>query len=190
MATAVAGVDVQAGSARQAQAEASERMQAAIEAMTVAGVAARDMSTQRVSLEQTFDYSGETARATGYQATQTVALRIRELSRLGPVIDAAVEAGANRVSEITLELSDPAAARAEARERAMADARRTAEALAIAGGVRLGLPTSIREQDGSGYPPGPVFRAKASMAMAAPTPISVGETDIEVSVEVTWAILG
>jgi len=72
----------------------------------------------------------------------------------------------------------------------MADARRTAAALAQAGGVRLGLPISIREGGRDTSPPQHMFRAKAEMAMSAETPIAAGETDVEVSVEVTWGILG
>jgi len=189
-ATAMLGVETQAPTAGEAQTTASARMRAAIDAISTAGVAPDDISTRQVSLSQTFDYSGNTPRATGYQATQGLAVRVRDLSRLGPVIDAAVTAGANQVSEVTLELTDPAGARAEARDLAMADARHTAEALARAGGVRLGLPIGIREGGGEAYPPQPMFRGKAEMAMVADTPIAAGQTDIEVSVEVTWGILG
>ncbi len=189
-ATVVLGVETQAATAGEAQAVASTRMRAAIEALTSNGTAARDISTRQVSLSQMFDYSGDTPRPAGYQATQSLGVRVRDLARLGPVIDAAVGAGANQVSEVSLELADPAAARAEARDLAMADARRTAEALARAGGVRLGLPISIRESGRDTSPPHPMLRAKAEMAMSADTPIAAGETDFEVSVEVTWGILG
>ncbi|MCY7419309.1 MAG: SIMPL domain-containing protein [Chloroflexi bacterium] len=116
------------------------------------GIAARDISTRQVSLSQVIGYSGDTSRPAGYQATQSLGVRVRDL--------------------------------------AMADGRRTAEALAQAGGVRLGLPISIREGGRDTSPPQPMFRAKAEMAMSADTPIAAGETDIEVSVEVTWGILG
>lgn len=189
-ATVVLGVETQAPTAGEAQAGASARMRAAIEALVANGIASRDISTRQVSLAQVFDYSGDTPRPAGYQATQSLGVRVRDLTRLGPVIDAAVGAGANQVSEVSLELADPASALAEARDLAMADARSTAEALARAGGVRLGLPVSIREGGRDVSPPHPMFRAKSEMAMSADTPIAAGETDIEVFVEVTWGILG
>ncbi len=189
-ATVVLGVETQAATAGEAQGLASTRMRGAIQALIADGIAAHDISTRQVSLSQVFDYSGDTPRPAGYQASQSLGVRVRDLARLGPVIDTAVGAGANQVSEVTLELADPASARSEARDLAMADARRTAAALAQAGGVRLGLPISIREGGRDTSPPQHMFRAKAEMAMSAETPIAAGETDVEVSVEVTWGILG
>jgi uncharacterized protein YggE len=93
------------------------------------------------------------------------------------------------VADVTLVLADPAGARAEARALAMADARRAAEGLAEAAGVRLGLPVAIEEDEG-GRAPGPVRFKLAEAAMADGTPVAAGRTTIEVSVLVTWALLG
>lgn len=189
VATVALGAQVQAAGAREAQQLAGERMRNVLAAVGSAGVEQADITTERVSLEATFDYSGPVPRATGYQATQTLHIRVRDLPALGGIVDAAVTAGANQVAEVTLGLADPAAARAEARALAMADARRAADDLADAAGVRLGLPVAIVE-DETDRAPGPARFRMAEAAMADGTPIAAGRTTIEVSVLVTWALLG
>lgn len=189
VATVTLGAQVQAAGAREAQQLAGERMRNVLVAVSGAGVEQADITTERVSLEATFDHSGPTPRSTGYQATQTLHIRVGDLAALGEMVDAAVTAGANQVAEVTLGLADPAAARAEARALAMADARRAADDLAEAAGVRLGLPVAIVE-DGADRAPGPVRFRMAEAAMADGTPIAAGRTTIEVSVLVTWALLG
>lgn len=189
IATVTLGAQVQAAAAGDAQRLAGERMRAVLAAVSAAGVDDADVATDRVSLEPTFDYDGPTPRPTGFQATQAVHVRVRDLARLGVVVDDAVGAGANQVAEVTLGLADATGARAEARASAMADARRAAEDLAEAAGVRLGLPIAIVE-DEMGQAPGPVRFKLAEAATADGTPIASGRTMVEVSVLVTWALIG
>lgn len=189
MATVMLGTAVEAATAGEAQRRASERMRAVMTALETLGIAPGDMRTRRVSLDQTWDHRSDPSRPTGYQASQGLAIRVRDLTLVGPVVDRAVDAGADQVAEVTLGIADPSVARAEARERAMADARATAEALAQAGGVRIGLPLAITETDMSAGPI-PVHRAKMAMAMEASLPVAAGDETIEISVEVTWAIVG
>lgn len=189
VATVTLGAQVEAAGAAEAQRLAGERMRAVLAAVAAAGVEAADVATDRVSLEPTFDYSGPTPRGIGYQATQTVRVRVRDLTALGGVVDAAVTAGANQVAEVTLGLADAASARAEARTLAMADARRAAEDLAEAAGVRIGLPIAIVEDEGD-RSPGPLRFKMAEAALGDGTPVAAGRTIVEVSVRVTWALLG
>lgn len=182
------GVEVTEVGAADAQARASERMAAVIEAVRGAGVAARDIATARIALGAAWDYSGVAPRMTGYTATQTLAVRVRELGALGGVIDAAVRAGATTVESVSLEVADQAAALAEARDAAMADATAKATALARAAGVSLGRAVAIREGVSGGIPV-PMFKAaRMEMAAAAP-PVEAGETELSVALEVTFAIL-
>jgi uncharacterized protein YggE len=183
------GVEVTEAGAADAQARASERMAAVIEALRAAGVASRDVATARIALGPAWDYSGAAPRMTGYTATQTLAVRVRVLTDLGAVIDAAVRAGATTVESVSLEVADPAAALAEARDAAMADATAKAAALARAAGVSLGRAVSIREGIGGGGPV-PMFKAvRMEMAAGAP-PVEAGEAELSVDLEVTFAILG
>ncbi|MEZ4597651.1 MAG: SIMPL domain-containing protein [Chloroflexota bacterium] len=189
VATVTLGAQVQAAGASDAQRLAGERMQGVLASLAATGVEQADITTDRVTLEPTFDYGGQAPRATGYQATQTVRVRVRDLALLGAIVDGAVGAGANQVAEVALGLLDPAGARADARALAMADARRAAEELAMAAGVRLGLPVAIVE-DESAAMPGPMRLKMAASAMADGTPIVTGAATVRASVLVTFALLG
>ena len=121
----------------------------------------------------------------GYRASNRVTVRIRDVSKVAGVIDTLVGAGANDIGNISFEVSQASKLLDEAREKAVADARRKAEIYAKAAGMTLGAPLSISE-DGA---PQPVFRAKmAAPLAAAPTPIAQGEETLSISVSVTWAI--
>jgi uncharacterized protein YggE len=127
---------------------------------------------------------------TGYGASQRLSVRVRAVDELGRVIDRAIAAGATVVDEVSLELADPGAATAQARELAVADARSRAEALAAAAGVTLGKAVAIMEGPRAGEPR-PFAKARAElMSVAADTPVAAGTTEVVVEVEVTFAILG
>jgi uncharacterized protein YggE len=112
-------------------------------------------------------------------------VRIRDVTKLANVIDTLVGAGANDIGNVSFEVSQASKLLDDAREKAVADARRKAEIYARAAGVTLGAPLSISEEGA----PQPMFRAKmAALMAAAPTPIAQGEETLSISVNVTWAI--
>jgi uncharacterized protein YggE len=116
-----------------------------------------------------------------------VSVKVRDLTKVGPVIDTAVAAGANQVNGISFSVADPAAAASQAREAAIADAKARATELANAAGVALGAATMITEVSA----PGPIpfdYRMAAPAADQAGTPILPGTTEVQVDVEVTYAI--
>lgn len=189
LATLSVSVDTQARTAGEAQSAASTRMRAVLTALREAGIADADIATQQIALNPAYDYSGSTPRMTGYAASQGLAIRVRRLDDLGRVIDTAVTAGATTVADVSLALTEPDAAMDEARDNAVADARRKAERLAAATGATLGAVIAITE-GGRQDEPRPMLRAKMEMAAAADTPIAAGTTELTADVEVTWAILG
>jgi uncharacterized protein len=112
-------------------------------------------------------------------------VRIHDVTKVANVIDTLVGAGANDIGNVNFEVSQASKLLDDAREKAVADARRKAEIYARAAGVTLGAPMSISEEGA----PQPAFRAKTAMPVAAaPTPIAQGEETLSVSVSVTWAI--
>ena len=185
-ATVSLGANVRAQTAADAQRGASERMNRILAALERLGIADADVTTQRVSLMPIFEYKDGTERPSGFQADQSVLVKIRDVSRLGPVIDAAVEAGANAAGDIVFGLADEDAAADRAREAAIADARRHAETLARAAGVSLGAPVSIREA--ASTPPPPIPFERGLEAADASTPIRPGSLEVTVEVDVTFAI--
>jgi uncharacterized protein YggE len=189
LATITIGVQAQAKAAADAQANASAAMTKVVDAINGQGIAEADIATQWLSLEPQYHYKSDGSNPTviGYLSNQSVSVKVRDLAKVGPVIDASVAAGANQVSGISFSVADPAAATSQARAAAIADAKARATELAQAAGVSLGDATMITEVSA----PAPIpyeFRAAAPAADAAGTPILAGTTEVQVDVEVTYAI--
>ena len=112
-------------------------------------------------------------------------IRLRDVTKVASAIDTLVGAGANDIGGINFTVSQASKLLDDAREQAVADARRKAEIYAKAAGVALGAPISISE----GGAAQPVFRTKMALPMAAaPTPIAQGEETLSITVGMTWAI--
>ncbi len=123
----------------------------------------------------------------GYRVSNQVRVKLPRVELLGIVLDVLVRDGANSVYGIQFDVDDPQVAEDEARKAAVADARRRAEVLAEAAGVRIGKPLQISELPVGGGP-APVMRA---MAMAADAvPIARGEQQIAASVTVVFELIG
>jgi uncharacterized protein YggE len=120
-----------------------------------------------------------------YTATNNVEVTIRDLDRAGQVLSAATSAGANQLYGIRFEIEDPAPLQAEARKKAVEDARARAERLAQLAGVKLGPAVSIVELDGGGSGPMPMM----AMARAdAAAPVERGELTISTTVQIVYAL--
>jgi hypothetical protein len=183
-----AGVATDARTAREASEANSAAMAKVFAALKAANIDARDIQTSRLSLQPQYapNRSGPSP-IVGYRASNRVTVRIHDVSKVAGVIDTLVGAGANDIGNVAFEVSQASKLLDDAREKAVADARRKAEIYAKAAGVTLGAALSISE----GGAPQPVFRGKMMAGMAAaPTPIAQGEETLSVSVGVTWAIKG
>jgi hypothetical protein len=176
------GVQTQGSTAREALSANSEQMRRVIAAVKAAGVAKDDIKTQDVSVSANYADEG---RIDGYSARNSVLVKIRDLDKAGPILDAASNAGANEVYGPTLSRSDEDALQAKALRGAVEDARKKAEALADAAGVRLGRVTSITEGSSGGWQP--YYASERALAKDA-APIEPGTQDSQATVTVTFAI--
>jgi uncharacterized protein len=180
------GVTTKGSTAREALAANSARMERVIAALKSAGVSDKDIKTQDVSVGPGYD--GEKGSTSGYAARNSVSVRVRELDRSSAVLDAASRAGANEVYGPSLTQSNREAYEAKALKSAFGNARKRAEALADAAGVKLGRVSSIAEGFSGG--PQPMWEtartAKTDTAVGAP--IEAGTEEIQASVTVTFAI--
>jgi uncharacterized protein YggE len=190
IATLRLGVLVVRQTAAAARESAAATMTAVLEAISAKGVAKRDLRTALLSLNPVTDYSPETGpRVTGYQAANSVSVTVRDLAQAGALIDAALAAGATSMDGLDFSVDDPSAAEEQARQLAMADAKRRAQTIATASGVTLGAVVGVQEGDRGGAPvPYPMARAMAFKAEAADTPVEAGSQEIVVSVSVAYAI--
>jgi hypothetical protein len=182
-----AGVATDAKTAHEASDANNVAMGNVMTALKGANIDARDIQTSRLSLQPQYapNRSGPSP-IVGYRASNRVTVRIHDVTKVANVIDTLVGAGANDIGNVNFEVSQASKLLDDAREKAVADARRKAEIYAKAAGVTLGAPLSISEEGA----PQPMFRGKMAMPMAAaaPTPIAQGDETLSVSVSVTWAI--
>jgi hypothetical protein len=154
-------------------------------ALKAAGIAEKDVQTSRLSLQPQYAPNRPgPSPVVGYRASNRVTIKVRDVSKVAGVIDTLVGAGANEIGGINFMVSQASKLLDEARDKAVADARRKAEIYARAAGVTLGAPLSISE-DGNA-PPMP-YRNRMS-AMVARAPVAQGEETLSVTVSVSWAI--
>ena len=192
IATLRLGVEAQAASVAVAQSQAIEAMDEVMAALTDNGVAEKDIQTQYFSIRQVtkWDRDEEEEVVIGYRVTNKVNAKIREIDKAGTIIDAVAAAGGDltRIDSIDFSVDDPSAYYEEARQEAMADAKAKAEQLAELAGGRLGKATYISE---SSQVPPPIYRQDIyeEAVPGAETPISPGEMEISLTVQVAYALL-
>jgi uncharacterized protein len=185
MAEIEGGFTSEAKTAREASDANNTAMGKLLLALKAAAIDDKDIQTSRLSLQpqSAQNHTGAAPAIVGYRASNHVTIRLHDVTKVASVIDMLVGAGANDIGGINFMVSGASKLLDQAREQAIADARRKAEIYAHAAGVTLGAPLSISE---GGSSPMPMqFRAKAMMAA---TPVAPGEETLQVSVNVSWAI--
>jgi uncharacterized protein YggE len=186
MAEITTGVVTQAPTAAQALAANSQVMERLLQALGALGVAARDIQTTNISVSplRRQGRDGQPPEITGYEVTNQVRVKVRDLSRLGRVLDQQVGQGANLVYGIQFGRQEPEPLRDEARKRAMADARRKAELYAAAVALEVGRVVTVQEAGAA--TPRPEMAPR--MTMSAAVPVAPGEQEIQASVIVTFTL--
>ncbi|MGD8463439.1 MAG: SIMPL domain-containing protein [Anaerolineae bacterium] len=180
------GVQTEAEEAATALTENSQQMQALVAVLQDAGIPAEDIQTQAVRLYPRYEDSPSSEgqrELAGYTATNIVQVQMRDLDAVGETLDAAVQAGGNRIQGIRFEVSDPATYLDQAREAAWSDAQHKAEHLAGLAELELGEVLTINE---SGTGPQPVVERALMADTAAAVPIEPGSQTIEVDLQITW----
>jgi uncharacterized protein YggE len=195
VANIVLGVQVQESSVAVAQREAAEAMDKIIKVLKSKGVADKDIQTLQFNIQMVTRWIDKENREEiiGYRIMNTVMAKIRKVNEAGSVIDAVAVAGGNvtRINSISFIVDDPAPYYKEARDKAVANAIAKAKQIAGTAGIKLGKTISITEN--VGYVPSPVMRNymkadAAAAAPAAPTPISAGELEFQINVQIVYAI--
>lgn len=114
---------------------------------------------------------------------------MRNLARLGEVLDQAIAAGATDVFGVSFTVSEASKALDAARAAAIADAKRKADIYAKAAGAQVGRPIDISEANAAPRPMARFAASAANRAMAAPTPVAAGENTLHISLSVTYELL-
>lgn len=186
------GVDLKSPSASEVVDESTTRMAKVMDALAALGVEKRDVRTVAYNMwvEEVYDREGNPTGERVYHLVHRVQVTVRDLEKVGTVLEKALDAGANTVGGIQFGVEDPTALQREAREKAIANAKAKAQQLAEGLGVTLGEPQSINE---FGYvEPVPLkvmaLEAAGMGGGAGPVPVSPGQLSVTVEVSVSWII--
>jgi uncharacterized protein YggE len=190
IATIRAGVVSQSPTAAAALSDNAQRMTRVVAALRKAGVADRDIQTAQIQLQPQYRYAENQPPAiTGYQASNSVSVRFRDVAKSGSILDALVAQGANQIDGPTLSVDAADAALDEARTDAIRRARARAELYAKAAGMRVDRIVSIVENGGDQPPmPMPVMAQARMVKMADSTPLAAGEQDLRATVSVRFLL--
>lgn len=185
------GVEAQAITVQQAMDEAAIAMDQVMAALRANGVAERDIQTQWFNIYPVRDWIDEGREILiGYRVSNTVSAKIRDVAATGSIIDRVAEAGGDlaRIQGVSFTVDDPSQYHSEARAKAIADAQAKAQHLAALAGVDLGRPFYISESGGFV----PIYRdygyGMLEAGVVPPTPISPGETEVTLTVQMAFAI--
>ena len=189
MATISLGVSERAPSASEAMANTSEKVRGILAKLDTLQVAGLDRQTSGLYLRPVYDEQsrdGSTSvQVVGYEAGNTVRVTVRDLTKLGLLMDTVVAEGANDFNGLQFGIRDSSQSLLEARKNAVADAIARATQLAEAAGVKLGDVISMSESS-QGFRP---MEMRMSQMKSMDTPIETGEVDVRVQVTVHFAIL-
>lgn len=199
-ATITLGVVKQGRAATEALAANDKAMNALTASLKEHGIAAKDIQTSEISVTPQYtrprrnmngeEEEGFTPRIVGYQVSNTIYVKVREIPKMGTILDAVVEAGSNQIWGISFGLEKPEKLLDEARKRAMAEAKRKAILLAGEAGVVVGSALVIT--DSAEIVPGvqnQMMSAYGLAAAPAATPIAAGELEVSVTVQVKYKLI-
>lgn len=196
MAFITSGVTTQAETARGALDANTEAMNELISVLKAANIADRDIQTSNFSVQPQYVYSDKRdangynlpPRIVGYQVSNNVTTRVRDLENLGLILDQSVTVGANTINGVSFAVANTEELYNEARKRAVADAMQKAELYADAASVELGKIMSIAENTGFSGPQPMAARAEYAMADANTVPVQAGELTYEIKVDISWSL--
>ncbi len=182
------GVHSQADTVTAALAQNNDQAQGVSTALKGLGVDAKDIQTSAFNVypQQQLGPNGDVQK-TVYVVDNTVSVTVRDLSKLGQLLDAVTKAGANTINGIQFDALNKAQALSQARTMAIQDARSQAEELVKAAGVTLGPIDAINLS--SNTPPEPMFKSNTAFsAAAAPVPVSAGQLQLTIDASITYEI--
>lgn len=174
------------------QQENTQKVNAMVASIKQLGVADKDIQTSQYSINPRYDYKDGTTKLSGYNVSQSVNVKLRDLSKIGDALTKIGQLGGNQVNGPTFTIDDPSSLKQEARLKALEDARKKAEALSGVLGVKVGRVVTFSESSNNPGPTMPMFREMAmtsdDVSKSAPS-IEAGSLDVRSIVSVTFETL-
>ena len=184
------GVTTRAKTAEQAIADNADRLDGVMAALERAGIEKKDVRTASITLNPDYQYrENEPPLLTGYNASNQLSVRFRDIAKAGEILDALVSVGANQIYGPNLTFENPDAAYDEARMRALAEGQRRAEQYAAALGKRVVALRLVSETGSGGFippPPPPMLERGSDEAMISRTQIVPGQQELSVTLSMSF----
>ncbi|MBH2000049.1 MAG: SIMPL domain-containing protein [Sphingomonadaceae bacterium] len=194
IATVGTGVQSRAQTAQQAMQDNAAKTEKLIAALAKAGIAKKDIQTSGINLNAQYDYNQREGEPTGprfigYEASNQLSVKLRDVKKVGPLLDSMVAAGATNINGPSFTIEDPAPMIAQARGTALKSAKTQADFYAQAAGFRTARLISISESNSGGNAPMPMMQsARFKADAAASTPVEPGQVSASVTLTVQYAL--
>jgi hypothetical protein len=178
--------------AKQAMTMIKTSMDKVFKAVKDAGIAEKDISTEQFSLSPQYDWNEGRQTLRGYEARETLRVKVRDLDKVSDVLTVATDAGANQAGDVSFTIDDPEKVRAEARQKAIDQAK--AKAVTLAKELSMSLGDIKGFSEGGGYTPPIYMRSAVKMDAAggapesAAVPLPAGEQEVNVQVSITYEL--
>ncbi len=185
IATINAGIEASSTTVKAVQDQINSVSSKIASAVKNLGVEEKDIKTINYSIYPTYDYKQPTPKITGYRASATLTIKIRNIDKVNEVIDAATSSGANQISNIQFDVDDKSKAENEARQKAVDEAKKKAESAARIAGFSLGRLVNYQEDFG-GIRPIPL--AVGGLKEDSSTQVEPGSSEIKVTVSLSYEI--
>lgn len=185
------GVVTDGPTAKDALARNSARMAEVISALKKMGIESKDIQTSGFNLSPVYlpqNPGQNVPRIGGYQVSNNVTVIVKDLAKLGEIMDQVVQMGSNSVGGVSFSIANPKPLMMQAREAAIQDAKARAEAYAKAAGVSVGKVLTISEQVAPIVQPVPVYAMRAAAADSAAVPVEAGQQQLSLNVTVVFEI--
>lgn len=188
IATISVGISANAATVSKAQEQINSVIAGISEAVKKLGIESKDIKTTNYNIHPNYDYQSGTQKITGYRASTSLSIKIRDIDKINDVIDLATANGANEVGNISFSVDDKTKAENEARQKAVAEAKKKAQEAANIAGFNLGKIINYSEnfQD---YPQ-PVYMGRDTITLekGAPTQVEPGSSEIRVIVNLSYEL--
>lgn len=158
------------------------------ESLKKLGIDPKDIQTSNYNINPTYDYTNGSQKITGYSANTTFTVKVKDVNKVGQIIDAMTTSGATNVSNLGFEVTDKTTALNEARKQAVADAKKKAADAASIAGFQLGKLVNYSENFGGS--PRPIYALDAAVGNAVPekTAVEPGSNEINLTVTLSYEI--
>lgn len=191
LATLSAGVTTQAATASEALRQNAQKMTAVVAELKKRGIAAKDIQTSGINLNAQYDYNnreGQPPLLTGYQASNNVTIKTRDLAKIGELLDALVAVGGNNVSGPNFSIEDDSKLKFAARDKALQSAQAQANFYAQRSGYKSAKLVSITEGSSGYRGPMPVMMESRAAGKADFSPVEPGEVGTGVTLTIQYRL--